>query len=127
MKINNNLYLQPFMLGSNQNTTSLLNTPSKSSKQTFADMLQETTNDVKFSRHALERLENRQINLTKDDINKLNSTVDKMAQKGSREALVYMQGTAFVVSVKNRTVITAMDGVNLKDNIFTNIDSAAII
>ena len=50
-----------------------------------------------------------------------------MAAKGARESLIYMNDLAFVVSVKNRTVITAMDGPSAKENIFTNIDSAAIL
>ena len=53
--------------------------------------------------------------------------VDKMAQKGARESLIYMNDMAFVVSVANRTVITAMDGKSARENIFTNIDSAAIL
>ena len=50
-----------------------------------------------------------------------------MAQKGAREALIYLNDVALIVSVANRTVITAMDGASAKDNIFTNIDSAAIL
>lgn len=59
---------------------------------------------------------------------KLDDAVDKMAQKGNlRESLIYMNDMAFVVSVANRTVITAMDGKSARENIFTNIDSAAIL
>ena len=54
--------------------------------------------------------------------------VDRMAAKGVRDALIYMShGLAMVVSVKNRTVITALDDASAKENIFTNIDSAAIL
>ena len=58
---------------------------------------------------------------------KLNAAVEKIAQKGSRESLVYLNDMALVVSIKNKTVITAMDGSSAKDNIFTNIDSAVIL
>ena len=51
----------------------------------------------------------------------------RLAQKGARESLVYADNVAFVVSVTNRTVITAMDGKSENNNIITNIDSAAIL
>ena len=82
---------------------------------------------MNFSNHALQRLESRQLNFNAQDMQKLNDTVDRMAQKGARESLIYMNDMALVVSVTNRTVITAMDGSSAKENIFTNIDSAAIL
>jgi flagellar operon protein len=53
--------------------------------------------------------------------------VDKAATKGSRESLLLMENMALVVSVKNRTVITAVDNDKLKENVFTNIDSAVVL
>ena len=93
----------------------------------FADILSQTKQRVNFSNHALQRLESRQLNFNAQDMQKLNDTVDRMAQKGARESLIYMNDMALVVSVTNRTVITAMDGSSAKENIFTNIDSAAIL
>ncbi|MCR5175909.1 MAG: flagellar protein [Anaerovibrio sp.] len=93
----------------------------------FADILQKTSNKVIFSNHAMQRLENRNLNFSEQDLKKLDDTVARMAQKGARESLIYMNDTALVVSVANRTVITAMDGSSARENIFTNIDSAAII
>ena len=93
----------------------------------FADILQSATKKVSFSNHALQRLESRQLDLSQEDLQKLDDAVDKMAQKGARESLIYMNDMAFVVSVANRTVITAMDGKSARENIFTNIDSAAIL
>jgi len=52
---------------------------------------------------------------------------DKAAAKGSKQSLFMMGDTAMVVSIKNRVVITAVDSDSMKDNVFTNIDSAAII
>ncbi|WP_231036272.1 TIGR02530 family flagellar biosynthesis protein [Pectinatus sottacetonis] len=127
MKINSNVYLQPLMPLGNQNTDTSLATKNITAKSSFASILKETAKPVTFSQHALARIKDRNIKLTDDLIEKLNNTVAKMAQKGAREGLVYLQGTAFVVSITNRTVITAMDGVSAKDNIFTNIDSAAIL
>jgi flagellar operon protein len=61
-------------------------------------------------------------------VERLHAAVDKAAGKGSRETLVLMDNQlAFVVSVRNRTVITAMDGATVKDSVFTNIDSAIVV
>ncbi len=94
----------------------------------FKSVLNNEIKQVKFSQHALQRLDSRNIILDEQQIEKLQQAVDKATQKGSRESLVLMDNQlAFVVSVRNRTVITAMDGNSIKDNIFTNIDSAIVI
>jgi flagellar operon protein len=93
----------------------------------FGQILDRQINNVKFSQHAIERLTSRKISFDQEQMAKLNNAVDKAAQKGARESLVLMNDLALVVSVKNRTVITAMDGASMKDNVFTNIDSAVII
>lgn len=94
----------------------------------FADILERASDGkVTFSNHALQRMESRNLNFSEKDLQKLDDTVAKMAQKGARESLIYMNDMALVVSVANRTVITAMDGSSAKENIFTNIDSAAIL
>lgn len=83
--------------------------------------------EIAFSVHAQTRLQERNINLSHEDLARLQSAVDKLAQKGARESLIYMQEVALVVSVANRTVITALEKLQGTDNIITNIDSAAII
>ena len=94
----------------------------------FEQVLNQAINGVKFSQHATQRLQTRNINLTPTQMNQLNNAVDKAAQKGARESLILMdKDLALVVSVTNRTVITAMDGASIKDNVFTNIDSAVIV
>ena len=94
----------------------------------FGQILNQTLSGVKFSQHASQRLQSRNINLDQSQMNQLQNAVDKAAQKGSRESLILMNNDlAFVVSVTNRTVITAMDGSSIKDNVFTNIDSAVIV
>ena len=91
----------------------------------FADTLKQAT-DLQFSRHALARVERRGIALDRPTLNRLSAGVSKAAAKGSRDSLVLVDGTAFVVSVANRTVITAVGSQQMKDNVFTNIDSAVI-
>jgi flagellar operon protein len=82
---------------------------------------------VKFSKHAAERLQMRNIHLTKDDLNKLNEAVNKAAEKGVKETLIIMGNAAFIANVKNKMIITAAAEENLKNNVFTNIDGAVII
>jgi flagellar operon protein len=82
---------------------------------------------LKFSAHAMARLQSRNISLTSDDVTKMNAMADKAAAKGAKNSLFIVRDVAMVVSIKNRTVITAVDSDSMKENVFTNIDSAAII
>jgi flagellar operon protein len=82
---------------------------------------------VKFSAHAKERLQSRNIELSDNDLSRIQNAVDKAASKGARSSLLVMDKAALIVSVTNRTVITAVDNANLKENVFTNIDSAVIV
>lgn len=97
----------------------------------FQDVFQgasDKASPVKFSAHALQRLQMRNIQLNSQDLAKIDGAVNKAASKGARESLLVMNNNlALVVSVKNRTVITAVDGQSMKDNVFTNIDSAVIL
>lgn len=93
----------------------------------FSAALAAEERKVKFSHHAQQRLESRNIELTDDELVRIDNTVDKMAEKGAKSSLLYVNDVALVVSINNRTVITALDGQNAKNNIFTNIDSAAIL
>ncbi len=82
---------------------------------------------LKFSAHAQQRLESRNIRFTSEDVAKINAMTDKAAAKGAKQSLFMMRDVAMVVSITNRTVITAVDQNSMKENVFTNIDSAAII
>ncbi len=81
---------------------------------------------LKMSAHAQTRLSSRNITWGANEVARLHAAVARAESKGARESLVLLDGTALVVSVKNRTVITAVDAASLKDNVFTNIDSAVI-
>ncbi len=128
----NMIYYQAQPLLPIGNCGKLANTNSASNikpnaKNSFANLLNQEIAGVKFSQHALERMQSRNLNFSNHDLMKLNDAVEKIAKKGAKESLVYMNDVALVVSVANKTVITAMDGKSAKDNIFTNIDSAVII
>jgi flagellar operon protein len=81
---------------------------------------------LKFSGHAQQRLQQRGINLDETTMARLDGGVQRAAAKGSRDSLVLVDQTAFVVSVPNRTVITAVDREHMREQVFTNIDSAVI-
>ena len=79
-----------------------------------------------FSRHALDRLTQRGINLDAPTVGRLTDGISRAAGKGSRASVVFVDGTAFVVSVTNNTVITAVGAEHMQQHVFTNIDSAVI-
>lgn len=101
----------------------------------FEDVLKEKSKspiekaipNLNFSGHAVDRMVSRGIRLQSTDIKKLEDAVDKAQQKGSRETLVLMGDNAFIVNIKNRTVVTAMDRTMMKENVFTNIDSTVVL
>ena len=97
----------------------------------FADALkqkiQENGQGVEFSKHAMQRISERSIDLTEGDLERLNKGVEIAADKGSSETLVLVDTNAFVVSVKNNKVITTISKEELQGNIFTNIDSTVIM
>ena len=99
------------------------------SNSQFAQVLDQKlpTQGVKFSQHAQDRLRARNINFSAGDLANLEGAVNSVAQKGGKESLVMMGDSALVVSIKNRTVVTAMDRSQMKGNVFTNIDSAVVI
>jgi flagellar operon protein len=82
---------------------------------------------LKVSGHAKTRLASRNIELDQKAWDRVMSGVEKAAAKGAKESLVMVDDIALVVSIKNRTVITAVDKDSLKENVFTNIDSAIVV
>lgn len=100
--------------------TQASNIPSK-------DGSKEAATALKFSSHAIDRIRSRGINLGPEKLEKMEQAIDKAAQKGAKETLVMSGDSAFIVSVKNRTVITAVDTNAMKENVFTNIDSTVLI
>ena len=92
----------------------------------FAKLLDQAQG-VKFSQHAQDRLKARNISFSGEQLNQLENAVNKVAQKGGKDSLVMMGDAALVVSIKNRTVVTAMDRSQMKGNVFTNIDSAVVV
>jgi len=82
---------------------------------------------LKFSNHAIERMQFRGISYSPQELTRLSEAVQKAAAKGSKDTLVLMDQSALIVSVKNNTVVTVMDKNALKENVFTNIDSTIVM
>ena len=102
----------------------------KNAGDSFESIFQKELEKVKFSSHALKRLEERQIQLSDDEMIKINTAIEKAESKGSKDSLVMMnlttgqaRSTAFIVNIPNKTVITAMPIGDSNENVFTNIDS----
>lgn len=95
----------------------------KNNKENFDAIFKEELAKVKFSNHALKRLESRNISLNDNELDKIQNAVQRAEEKGAKDSLVMMRDKAFIVNIPNRTVITAMQVGEEQDNVFTNIDS----
>ena len=96
----------------------------------FAELLRQEVNkpsSVQLSTHAALRVQERGIEMTDTLLSDLNQAVQKAQAKGAKDVVVIGKSGAFIVNVPNNVVITTMSGAEMKDNIFTNIDSAVLI
>lgn len=98
---------------------------SSAEKHSFEQLLQ--ANLLKFSHHAETRLQQRGIRMNAESLAKLESAVRQAEAKGAKESLILTSDAAFIVNVKNRTVVTAIDHASLQQHVFTQIDSAVIV
>lgn len=111
------------------------NSVTQKTETSFKDILQQKTEgavktqapELKFSKHAANRLVDRNISLSTEQLERLSDGAKKAGEKGIKESLVLMDSLAFIVNIPNSTVITALDQSETADNVFTNIDGAVII
>lgn len=101
--------------------------PQTSFEEILRKKQSENAPELKFSKHASMRLEERNISLTTEQNDRLKNGVAKASEKGIKDSLVMIDSLAFIVNVPNKTVVTAMDQTDKQDNIFTNIDGAVIM
>ena len=102
----------------------------QNSNRSFEEVLQQINsknNDIKFSKHAIQRMDSRNIQLNETEYAKLENAMSKAENKGIKEALILMNNKAFIASVKSRTIITTTNSDKMHDKVFTNIDGAVII
>ncbi|RLA64124.1 MAG: flagellar protein [Epsilonproteobacteria bacterium] len=96
----------------------------------FKGLLQknlDTKNEVKVSTHALKRLKERKLNMDNKEFAKIKKAINQLRKKGGKDSLVITDKAAYIIDVKNNTVVTAMDKKSINNNIFTKIDSTIII
>lgn len=93
-------------------------------KEIFKEKFRE--NEVTFSKHANERISERNIDVSPEVTDKLNEALEQAKDKGLKNVLVMIDNQAFIVSTMSNKVITAVNSNELKENIFTNIDGAVI-
>jgi len=96
----------------------------------FEQLLQETIQqkqEVQFSKHAKERIDQRGIEVTTTLMNDLNNAVAKAKQKGAKDVVIIGPKEVFIVNIPNNIVVTTLSGAEMKNNIFTKIDSAVIL
>lgn len=136
MQINQNQFLSIEQLKDQYLSPGKTQTEQKSAANqgiSFEDILrkksvvQETGTDLKFSKHAANRLAQRNIELTRNQLERLSDGARKADLKGIQDSLVIVDDLAFIVNVPSSTVVTAMDQTQTQENIFTNIDGAVII
>lgn len=135
MNVNNSQFLSIEQLQDQYLKQQKVNSGNKSSQgMSFEEILQKQQTQgtsakeaVKFSKHAANRLNDRKIELTEKQLERLNDGMKKAGQKGIRDSLVLVDQLAFIVNTKSNTVITAMDQTEADENIYTNIDGAVII
>jgi flagellar operon protein len=82
---------------------------------------------LKFSNHAIDRMQARGIRFSPEQMGKIQNAIGKAESKGARNTLLLTDDAAMIVSVKDKTVVTVMDKTQLKENVFTNIDSTVMV
>ncbi len=125
---NNGLYINKVNNNLGNNIKNVNNTNAVNSKGSFQDILSGKINEseeLKFSKHASLRLNDRNLNLTQNQIDRVQDGVNEARQKGVTDSLVLVDDVALVVSVKNNTVITATN--KNMSSVFTNINGAVIV
>jgi len=113
-----------------QNSHKQLKTQEVQQELSFKDILKNKATadtELKFSKHASVRLEQRGIQLTQGQMERLTDATTRAGQKGIKDSLVIVDELAFIVNVPNHTVVTAMESAEAMTNVFTNIDGAVIM
>ena len=102
-------------------------TATKAVENSFSAHLEQASKQLKLSKHASERLQQRQIMITDHEWHNVSTKVQEASLKGVKNPLVLMEQAALIISAKNSTVITAMDRTEAKEQIFTNIDGTIVL
>ena len=104
-----------------------VNLPGVNFETLLQEQLRKNTTQLQFSKHAQERADQRGVSLTDDLLSNLQDAVSKARAKGARDVVVFDAKQAFIVNIPNNMVVTTITGHEMKENVFTNIDSAVIL
>ena len=102
---------------------------SPKTENNFKDVLKsvQSQNEIKFSKHASERLNRRNIKLSNEEHIRLGNAFIKAEEKGVKDALIIMDDKAFIANIKSKTIVTTMNNSGSEEGVYTNIDGAVII
>lgn len=112
------------------NNSKKVNFNKNNAKKSFnevLDSIEKKNSEIKFSKHATKRLNNRNIDVSKEDIKKLEDAFSKAEKSGVKDALILIDNKAFIANINSKTIVTTVERGSLKQNVFTNIDGAVII
>lgn len=105
--------------------------PAQNTKGAFGDLLQQkiqsSDTNLVFSKHAAQRLQDRDIQMSAEQMNTLSEAVDKAEEKGIKNALILGSDNSFIVNIPSKTIVTIMNHQSMKENVVTNIDGTVII
>ncbi len=96
-------------------------------KGALKEKLEVASSDLQFSKHAMTRLSDRNINLSNKDIERLARATDVASKKGAKDALLMLDDLSLIVNINNRIVVTAMQAGEIGDSVYTNIDTAVVV
>ena len=119
--------LQEQYLKKSSKSTSQINSQGLSFEEIWKQKTGQVTGELRFSKHASNRLADRNLTLSEDQLNRLTEGARRAGEKGIKESLVMVDQLAFIVNVPNQTVVTAMDSTQTDENVFTNINGAVIM
>ncbi|MCI8372756.1 MAG: flagellar protein [Lachnospiraceae bacterium] len=103
------------------------NAEAKSFQEVLTSKVESKSKELKFTKHASERLGSRDINISDEQMERLENGAKRAGEKGIKESLVLVDSLAFIVNTRQNTVITAMNQAETSENIYTNIDGAVIM
>lgn len=121
------VHLQAQYLKKPSKVTNVVTNQGLSFQEIWKQKTGEVNGELRFSKHAANRLADRNLTLSEEQLSRLTEGAKKAGEKGIKESLVMVDQLAFIVNVPNNTVITAMDNTQASENIFTNIDGAVIM
>ncbi len=122
-------YIRSIAPGTEQ-TNSANKVENTTQETSFGETLKEKVlknSNLTLTKHAVNRVEERQIDMSDENIDRLSEGVKIAEEKGLHAPLILIDRTAFIVNLKNRAVVTTVNGDDMKNNAFTNIDGTVIV